>query len=68
MYLTSRERQCLHLIAEGRTDKLIGNALFLSENTIKVHVGHLYAKLGARNRAHSVALGYETGLLKLKDV
>jgi DNA-binding CsgD family transcriptional regulator len=58
-----REIEVLDLIAEGLTNAEIGGMLHLSEETVKSHVRHLIAKMQARNRAHLVALGYETGLL-----
>lgn len=61
--LSARERQCLELIAEGLTDRLIGKRLHVSEETVSVYLRGLYLKLGARNRPHAVALGYQMGLL-----
>lgn len=55
----------LRLIAEGNTNADIGRRLFISEDTVKCRVSALYALLGARGRAHAVALGYQCGLLKV---
>lgn len=61
--ITPRELQCLRHIAQGHSDKDIGAALFLSEFTVKTHVGRLFKRLGARNRAHAVAIAFEVGIL-----
>jgi DNA-binding NarL/FixJ family response regulator len=61
--LSEREMQVLNLIAHGFSNGAIASALHLSEDTIKTHCRRLFPKLGARDRAHAVALGYERGLL-----
>lgn len=61
--LTGRELEILHLAAGGRSVDAIGRELFLSRNTVKSHLAHAYAKLGARNRAQAVALGVRAGVL-----
>jgi DNA-binding NarL/FixJ family response regulator len=60
---TAREIEVLQLISEGLVNREIGRMLFLSEETVKSHVRHLLAKLQARSRAHSVAVGFRRGLL-----
>ena len=47
---TKREREILVLIAEGKSNRQIAEALFVSENTIETHVAHLMHKLGATRR------------------
>lgn len=54
--LTERESQVLDLIAAGLSDREIGERLGISSSTASVHVRHARLKLGARNRAHAVAL------------
>ena len=61
--LSSREREVLNLIADGLENKEIAKALSRSEGTVKNHVDHLMEKLGARTRAHAVALGCWRGLI-----
>jgi two-component system nitrate/nitrite response regulator NarL len=48
--LTRRERQIARVIAEGATNKEIGRRLRMAEGTVKVHLHHIYCKLGIANR------------------
>jgi len=61
--LTAREDEVLHLLAEGLGDAAIARRLVISRKTVGAHVGHIYEKLGVRNRAGAVAHGYQRGLL-----
>ncbi len=61
--LTRREREVFGLIALGRSNPEIAEELFLSEATVKTHVGHILAKLDARDRVQAVVIAYQTGVV-----
>ena len=61
--LTARDREVFQLIAQGQSNPEIAAGLFLSEATVKTHVGHILAKLGARDRVQVVVIAYETGVV-----
>ena len=61
--LSPREREVLALVAEGRTNKGIAAALFVSPNTVKTHVGSLLSKLRAESRAQLAAIAARSGVL-----
>jgi DNA-binding CsgD family transcriptional regulator len=61
--LTAREREVLALVAEGRSNRQIAEALFISRSTVKYHVASLLNKLDADTRAQLVAHAADRGLL-----
>ena len=60
--LTPREHEVLLLVAEGRTNREIGETLFMSEKTASVHVSRILAKLGVRSRTEAAAAAHRIGL------
>lgn len=65
--LTARERQAITLLAAGLTAQQIADQMCISLNTGKIHIGNAYAKLGARNGPHAVALAIRTGQIDGTD-
>ncbi|MFD7716969.1 response regulator [Streptomyces sp. NPDC059814] len=61
--LSAREREVLELVARGTSNREIAAVLFISEATVKTHLTHVFAKLGAKDRAAAVAVGYDRGIL-----
>ena len=61
--LTEREAEVLELVAQGLTNRQIGERLFISGKTVSVHVSNLLAKLGVASRAEAVSVAHRRGLL-----
>ena len=61
--ITKRELEILTLIADGLSNREIGDKLFVSENTVKTHSSRLFDKLGAKRRTQAVQIGKENGLI-----
>lgn len=61
--LSRREIEILRCLAEGMTTAKISSALFISENTVKTHLRHIFEKLNAANRAEAVRIAGQLGLL-----
>jgi DNA-binding NarL/FixJ family response regulator len=63
--LTVREIDVLRHIAGGNRNRDIAEQLFISEETVKVHVKHIMEKLGASDRTQAVAIGVRRGIIQL---
>jgi DNA-binding NarL/FixJ family response regulator len=63
--LTEREIQVLKQIAGGNRNRDIAEKLFISEETVKVHIKHIMEKLGANDRTQAVAIGLRRGIIHL---
>jgi DNA-binding NarL/FixJ family response regulator len=61
--LTPRELEVMRLVAQGNSNPAIGRALFLSETTVKTHLGHVFEKLGVNDRTRAVTRAMELNLL-----
>jgi DNA-binding NarL/FixJ family response regulator len=62
--LSPREHEVWRLVSRGMSNAQMGEALFLSETTVKSHVTRLLGKLGVPSRVGAVILAYETGLVR----
>lgn len=62
--LSLRESEVLGLVAEGKSNREIGQQLFLSEATVKSHLVHIFAKLGVSSRTSAVARARELGAIR----
>ena len=60
--LTPREREVLALVADGRTDRQIAEALLISDKTASVHVSNILAKLGVADRGEAAAVAHRLRL------
>ena len=65
--LTAREIEVLRQVAKGRSNKDIAKALFVSEETIKTHVGHILSKLQIENRSQAIVQALKRGLVSLEE-
>jgi DNA-binding NarL/FixJ family response regulator len=63
--LTEREVEVLRKVAEGNRNRDIAEKLFITEETVKVHVKHIMEKLGASDRTQAVAIGVRRGIIQL---
>src|SRR5208283_615974 len=63
--LTAREIEVLSQIAGGNRNRDIAEKLFITEETVKVHIKHIMEKLGASDRTQAVAIGLRRGIIEL---
>lgn len=63
--LTEREVEVLREVAGGNKNRDIANKLFISEETVKVHIKHIMEKLGAADRTQAVTIGVRRGIIQL---
>lgn len=63
--LTEREVEVLRQVADGNKNRDIAMKLFISEETVKVHIKHIMEKLGAADRTQAVAIGVRRGIIQL---
>lgn len=63
--LTGREREVLGLLAKGRSNREVGDALNISENTVRIHVSRILDKLGVTDRTQAVLLAIQKGLVHM---
>lgn len=63
--LTDREIEVLSQIAKGNRNRDIAEKLFITEETVKVHIKHIMGKLGASDRTQAVAIGVRRGIIQL---
>lgn len=66
--LTDHERRLLRHVAAGGTNNAIARRLHLTPNTVKTHLRRIFDKVGARNRAHAVAIAAHNGWITLDHV
>jgi len=65
--LSTREREVLHHLRDGRSIPMIARAMFVSQSTAKTYVARLYDKLGATNRAQALMTALRNGLIRYED-
>jgi DNA-binding NarL/FixJ family response regulator len=63
--LTQREVEVLQQVAGGNRNRDIADKLFITEETVKVHIKHIMEKLGAADRTQAVAIGVRRGIIQL---
>ena len=65
--LTNRERAILALVAQGQTNAAIGDALFISEKTVKSHLTNVFEKLHAEDRSQAVMTAFKRGYIQISN-
>jgi LuxR family maltose regulon positive regulatory protein len=62
--LTDQEKRILIFLAKGVSNKEMASRLFVSENTVKFHLKHIYSKLAVTSRLHAIAIARDLGLIE----
>jgi DNA-binding CsgD family transcriptional regulator len=62
--LSAREIEVLELVVAGLRNREIGERLFISEETVKIHLRHIMEKLGAKDRTHAAAIANRRGIVR----
>ncbi|HZO35596.1 MAG TPA: response regulator transcription factor [Solirubrobacteraceae bacterium] len=65
--LSPREREIMHLMAEGRTAEAVGEEITVSVETVRTHVRNVIRKLHARNRVHAIAIAMQRGEISIEE-
>ena len=60
--ITAREHDVLELVANGQSTAEIARELWITEDTVRTHIKRMMVRLGARTRAHAVAIAFREGL------
>ncbi|HVA95770.1 MAG TPA: response regulator transcription factor [Candidatus Dormibacteraeota bacterium] len=66
--LTNREKDILQMVVEGKSNKEIGSSLNVTEGTVKVHLNHIFAKLGVQGRVAAVGVAVRRGIARLDGI
>ncbi|MES2569320.1 MAG: response regulator transcription factor [Verrucomicrobiota bacterium] len=66
--LSAREREIIHLMAQGEANKQIGDALGITEQTVKSHVKNILGKLQVRDRTEAVTVALRRGIVHLPEI
>lgn len=61
--LTTREIEILREVARGKSNREIGEKLYLSESTVKTHISHIFQKIGVRSRSEAILYAVKRGLI-----
>ena len=63
--LTEREMEVLREVAAGNANKMVGQVLSISEETVKAHMKSIMSKLGANDRTHAVTIAVKRGIIEI---
>ncbi len=66
--LSDREIEILQLVGQGKSNKEIAGLLFISVNTVKVHLGNIFGKIGVTSRMEATLYAIEQGIIKSPEI